>query len=78
MNSNIKAIFFSLLFFILIFIITFFFLRSVFDLTDGPITGVISAVNTAIFSLRRTIIKKQSGEEVQLIWLFTKKAIRIK
>lgn len=57
MNSNTKAILFSLLIFLVIFLITLFFLRGVFDLTDSPIAGIIAAVTAAIFSPRRTIIK---------------------
>ena len=78
MNPNTKAILFSLLVFLGIFLITLFFLRGVFDLTEGPIAGVISAVIAAIFLPRRTIVKKQSKNKVQLTWFFSKKVIYIK
>lgn len=38
----------------------------------------ISAVITVILSPQRRIVKKQSGDEIQLKWLFSKKVIVLK
>jgi len=78
MNSNSKAILFSFLIFLVIFLITLFFLKGVFNITDGPITGAIVVIIAAIFSPRRIIVKKQSENEVQLTWFFSNKVIHIK
>ncbi|MDA8874150.1 hypothetical protein N9H78_00570 [Winogradskyella sp.] len=64
MNSNSKAILFSFLIFLVIFLITLFFLKGVFNLTDGLITGAIAVIIAAIFSPRRIIVKKKSENEV--------------
>ncbi|MBT8245415.1 MAG: hypothetical protein HKP48_05520 [Winogradskyella sp.] len=78
MNSNTKTILISILIFLVIFLIVFFGVRGVFNLTEGPISGIISAVAAAILSPRRKIIEKQSRKEVQLTWFFSKKIIRFK
>ncbi len=78
MKSNSKTILFSFLIFLVIFLITLFFLKGVFNLTDGPIAGAIAVIIAAIFSPRRIIVKKQSENEVQLTWFFSNKVIHIK
>ena len=78
MNSNTKAILISILLFVIFFVVTFFTFKIVFNFSEGPFLGMISAVIAAIFSPKRKIITMQSGTEVQLVWFFCKKVLRIK
>ncbi|EPR71966.1 hypothetical protein ADIWIN_3052 [Winogradskyella psychrotolerans RS-3] len=42
------------------------------------VLAVLSAVFTIILTPQRRIVKKRSGEEIQLKWLFMKKVFTLK
>ena len=78
MKANTKVIVLSFVIFAIIFIIVRTLIVTFFDFENRIFPGVISAVVASVLSPRRTIIQKQSGEEIQLKWLFSKKVIVIK
>lgn len=78
MNANSKAILFSILIFFGTFLAISFLLRLVFNDSSNIISTGVTAFLAVILSPRRKIINKQSGNEVQLKWIFSKTVITIK
>ena len=78
MSSNTKAIAFSLGMFFIVFAAIYLTLLFIFKNIDPAIIGGITAFLSVLLSPRRTIIQKQTGEEVQLKWIFSKKVITFK
>ncbi|WP_299130071.1 hypothetical protein [uncultured Winogradskyella sp.] len=78
MKSTTKATILSFIIFAIIFLSFRVLLSTFFDFQNRLIPSVVSAVVASVLSPRRTIIKKQSGKEVQLKWVFSKKIISIK
>lgn len=78
MNSNTKAIVLSSVFFALIFLGIHTLLTLYFNIHNTVAVGVVSAVCASVFSPRRVVLNKQSGKDVYLKWLLSKKVIRFK
>lgn len=76
MNPNLKAILVSLVIFVLIFLGIRTLLTIYFNIENATILTLISVVGASILSPRRIIVKKQTGKEVLLKWVFSKKIIR--
>jgi uncharacterized membrane protein len=78
MKANIKA---NLIYF-LSFIIIFFLVKGIFififNVEIGVLTSFFSAGIAAALSLRKSIIQTQSGKQIQLKWIFSKKVIIVK
>lgn len=64
--------------FLVVFLLTNAGLRYFQDSLNPSIIGAISAGIAALLSPRRYTVTKQSGKEVQLKWLFSKKIITFK
>ncbi len=77
MNANTKAILLSIVCFFFLFLGTHTLLKIYFNINNTIVLGVVSAIVASIFSPRRIIVKKQTGKQVILKWLFTKKVIVI-
>lgn len=50
----------------------------VFSDINTYLLSAISAAITVVLSPQRRIVKKQSGDQIQLKWLFSKKVIILK
>ncbi|MBV7269124.1 hypothetical protein [Winogradskyella luteola] len=78
MKTSTKAGLYVFLIFLVIYLIVRFILQIIFSDINIYLLSAISAAITVVLSPQRRIIKKQSGEEIQLKWLFSKKVIILK
>ena len=77
MRTTTKVRILSYLAFFFIFIIIWIILHYTFENLENPYKGMITAGITAIFSPRINEYKTQSGNKMQLKWIFLKKTISI-
>ncbi len=78
MKTSTKASLYVFLIFLVIYLIVRFVLQIIFSDINIYLLSAISAAITVVLSPQRRIIKKQSGEQIQLKWLFSKKVIILK
>lgn len=78
MKISTKASLYVFLIFAVIYVIVRFSIQALFTDINQMVLAVLSAVITVVLTPQRRIIKKQSGEEIQLKWLFSKKVFTIK
>ncbi|WP_179353315.1 hypothetical protein [Winogradskyella vidalii] len=78
MKTSTKASLYVFLIFAVIYVIVRFSIQALFTDINQMVLAVLSAVITVVLTPQRRIIKKQSGEEIQLKWLFSKKVFTIK
>lgn len=78
MKTSTKAGIYVFLIFAVIYIVVRFSLQAIFENINTMLLAVIAAVITVILTPQRRIVNKQSGEEIQLKWWFSKKIIVLK
>ena len=78
MKTSTKAGLYVFLIFAVIYVIIRFSIQAIFIDINYMFLAVVSAIITVILTPQRRIVKKQSGDEIQLKWLFNKKVIIIK
>lgn len=78
MKTSTKAGIYVFLIFAIIYVIVRFSIQAIFVDINQMLLAVIAAVITVILTPQRRIVKKQSGEVIQLKWLFSKKIIILK
>ena len=77
MTAKRKGLLWSMLIFFLTYLVVWFVIRFIFSGMNVALVGGITAAITVVLSPQRKIIQTQSGEKVQLKWLFSKKVIII-
>ncbi|SDS41435.1 hypothetical protein [Winogradskyella sediminis] len=78
MKTSTKAGLYVFFIYAVIYVIVRFSIQAIFIDINQMILAVLSAVITVILTPQRRIAKKQSGDEIQLKWLFSKKIIILK
>ncbi|MFD1017038.1 hypothetical protein [Winogradskyella rapida] len=78
MKTSTKAGIYVFVIFAVIYVAVRFMLQFIFEDINSMVLAVASAVITVILTPQRRIVKKQSGEEIQLKWLFSKKIMNLK
>ena len=78
MKTKAKGSLIAMIIFFFIYLIFWSTIRYVFKDLQIPIVGAITAVIAVLLSPQRQVVKTQSGEQVYLKWLFSKKVIKIK
>lgn len=78
MSTNTKATLISIASFAIIFLGIHTLLTVYLNIEDTIVSGVTSAISASLLTPRRVMVQKQSGKEIQLKWLFSKKMIRVK
>ncbi|MBF8149038.1 hypothetical protein ITJ86_03970 [Winogradskyella sp. F6397] len=78
MKTSTKAGLYVFLIFAVIYIMVRFSIQAIFVDINQMVLAVLSAVITVILTPQRRIVKKQSGDQIQLKWMFSKKIIVIK
>ncbi|WP_179009444.1 hypothetical protein [Winogradskyella forsetii] len=78
MKTSTKASLYVFLIFGVTYLIVRFGIQMVFKDINIYLLTAISAIITVILSPQRRIVRKRSGDEIQLKWLFSKKVITLK
>ncbi|SDG76694.1 hypothetical protein [Winogradskyella thalassocola] len=78
MKTSTKAGIYVFLIFAVIYVIIRFSIQAIFVDINQMVLAVLSAVFTIILTPQRRVVKKQSGDEIQLKWLFMKKVFTLK
>ncbi|MCC1483442.1 hypothetical protein [Winogradskyella immobilis] len=78
MSQNLKANIIYFGSFFVIFICAKLVLTNLFKIESGFITGFIAVVIASVFSPRKQVVQKQSGEEIQFKWIFSKRVFVVK
>jgi hypothetical protein len=78
MKANLKAVVLSIVIFAMLFFAVHTLLSIYFNIEDTRIIALIAGTVAFVFSPRRVILRKQSGREIHLKWLFSNKIIRFK
>jgi low affinity Fe/Cu permease len=78
MKTSTKAGLYVFLIFAVIYVIVRFSIQAIFSDINQMLLAVATAIITIILTPQRRIVKKQSGDEIQLKWLFNKKVIILK
>jgi hypothetical protein len=78
MKTSTKASLYVFLIFLVTYILIRFGIQTVFSDINTYLLSALSAVITVVLSPQRRIVKKQSGDQIQLKWLFSKKVIILK
>ncbi|MBU2926748.1 hypothetical protein [Winogradskyella psychrotolerans] len=78
MKTSTKAGLYVFLIFAVIYVIVRFSIQAIFIDINQMVLAVASAVITVILTPQRRVVKKQSGDEIQLKWVFSKKVIVLK
>lgn len=78
MKTSTKASLYVFLIFLVTYLILRFGIKLVFNDINTYLLSAISAGLTVILSPQRRIVRKQSGDQIQLKWLFSKKVIILK
>ena len=78
MKTSTKAGLYVFLIFAVIYVIVRFSIQAIFPDINQMVLAVASAVITVILTPQRRVIKKESGDQIQLKWLFSKKIIVLK
>ncbi len=78
MKTSTKAGLYVFLIFAVIYVIIRFSIQAMFSDINQMLLALVTAIITIILTPQRRIVKKQSGDEIQLKWLFNKKVIIVK
>ncbi|MDB9782115.1 hypothetical protein OAB88_03265 [Winogradskyella sp.] len=78
MKTTTKASLYIFLIFLITYLVMRFCIQMVFNDINPYLLSAISAGITVILSPQRRVVKKQSGDQIQLKWLFSKKVIILK
>lgn len=78
MNIEVKARFYYFGIFFIVYIFFWTIIHYVFQDLDTVYVGVLSVVFAVFLSPQKQIVRKQSGRQIQLKWIFSKKVIIIK
>ncbi|MDN3491536.1 hypothetical protein [Winogradskyella bathintestinalis] len=78
MKTDTKAGIYVFIIFGVTYLLVRFGIQMMFEDIHTYLLSGISAIITVILSPQRRIVKKQSGNEIQLKWLFSKKVIILK
>ena len=78
MKTSTKASLYVFLIFLVTYMVIRFCIQMVFSEINTYLLTAISAAITVVLSPQRRIVKKQSGDQIQLKWLFSKKVIILK
>ncbi|MBC3845774.1 hypothetical protein H8K90_05250 [Winogradskyella echinorum] len=78
MKTSTKASLYVFLIFLVTYLILRFSIQMVFGDINTYLLSAISAALTVVLSPQRRIVRKQSGDQIQLKWLFSKKVIILK
>jgi hypothetical protein len=78
MKTSTKASLYVFLIFFVTYILVRFGIKMVFNDINTYLLAAISAVITIVLSPQRRIVRKQSGDQIQLKWIFSKKVIILK
>lgn len=78
MKKSTKANIYTFILFSVIFLIIWLLVRNLFKSLAIPIVGAITAAISVILAPQKRTVKTQSGEQIQLKWIFSKKVIIIK
>jgi hypothetical protein len=78
MKTSTKASLYVFLIFFVTYIIVRFGIQTIFNDINTYLLAIIAAVITIVLSPQKRIVKKQSGDQIQLKWIFSKKVIILK
>ena len=78
MTLKTKAAIYYLIILIVFYLVIWFLLHYIFPNLNTIYVSVISASVSAALSPQKKVVKTQSGEYIQLKWIFSKKVINIK
>lgn len=78
MKTSTKASLYVFIIFLITYLLVRFGIQSVFNEINPYLLAIISAIITLILSPQRRVVRKQSGDQIQLKWLFSKKVIVLK
>jgi len=78
MKTSVKASIYVFLIFLITYLVIRFSIQAVFSDTNIYLISAISAGITVVLSPQKRIVKKQSGDQIQLKWFFSKKVIILK
>lgn len=78
MKTSTKASIYVFLIFLVTYLIIRFGIQMIFEDINRYVLTAVSALLTLLLSPQRRIVKKRSGDEIQLKWLFSNKVIVLK
>ncbi|MUU79099.1 hypothetical protein [Winogradskyella endarachnes] len=78
MKTSTKASIYVFLIFLVTYLIIRFGIQMIFQDINRYVLTAVSALLTLLLSPQRRIVKKRSGDEIQLKWLFSNKVIILK
>lgn len=78
MKTSTKASLYIFIIFLVTYLVVRFGIKTVFSDINSYILAAVSAAITVVLSPQRRIVRKQSGNQIQLKWLFSKKVIVLK
>ena len=78
MKTSTKASLYVFLIFLVTYLLIRFGIKAMFNDINTYLLSAISAALTVVLSPQKRIVKKQSGEQIQLKWLFSKRVIVLK
>ncbi|GAA4245475.1 MULTISPECIES: hypothetical protein [Winogradskyella] len=78
MQTSTKASIYVFLIFLITYLILRFGIQMLFEDINIYLLTAISAILTLILSPQRRIVRKRSGDEIQLKWIFSNKVIVLK
>ncbi|NRD18565.1 hypothetical protein HNV08_00785 [Winogradskyella eckloniae] len=78
MKTSTKASIYIFLIFLVTYVVIRFGIQFLYSDINRYALTAISAVLTVLLSPQRRIVKKRSGDEIQLKWLFSNKVIVLK
>ena len=78
MKTSTKASIYIFVIFSVTYLVLRFGIQYIFNDINSYLLTAISAILTLLLSPQRRIVKKRSGDEIQLKWLFSNKVIVLK
>lgn len=78
MKTSTKASLYVFLIFLVIYILVRFGIQSIFNDINTYVLAISAAVITIVLTPQKRIVRKQSGDQIQLKWIFSKKIIILK
>lgn len=78
MKTSTKASIYVFLIFLVTYIIVRFTIQTMFEDINTYLLAISAAVITIVLTPQKRIVRKQTGEQIQLKWIFSKKIIILK
>ena len=78
MNTSTKASIYVFGIFLVTYLVVRLIIQTLFSEINTYLLSAISAAITVVLAPQRRIVKKQSGDQIQLKWIFSKKVIILK